>query len=606
MKKVLFILFVLTLSTSAIAQIAPIKGKTALKKVVNLSSNDPDYDPQILRIEAMPAPAGDHKSNKQIVDSIRQAHTPQNGQTLYKTQGAAPDVALEFQGNTGGGTPNDNDISVGNDGKIISVLNSSLRMFDSTGTVLLSRSLSFFANSVGNLDRAFDPRTIYDPIHDRYIVVFLNGNESTTNNPVLCYSKTNDPTGDWNCYLLPGNPFNDTSWSDYPIISISDKDMFLTLNLLKDGLGWKDGFRQSIVWQIDLASAYAGDSLDHNLWSDIKYDNKNVWSICPAQGGLKPSGPETYLLSVRPGDLQNDSVFLHTISNSVESGNATLTTKLYKADNNYGLPPSAPEPDGQLMETNDARVLTALSQNGLVHFAGNTRDFSNQAAGFYYGVLDPNGANTVQLRVLSYDTLDLGYPDIAYAGTGAVNDHSVIFTVSHVSSSTFPGTSVVYMNYSGIFSPLTRVKSGLRDVDVLLDTFERWGDYAGIQRAYNQQNTFWLAGSYGDRINRTTIAKIKNNDPSVGIAQIKEEQVSMYPNPASTYFAVEFDLQQAERLKFSVVDMNGKLVRDLLVDKVKAGKNRFQFSTLNLKAGTYILMIKGENTLVRKTFVVNP
>ncbi len=603
MRHVLLPVGLLALGLTAQAQTSPIHSKSPIQKVVNLSEDAPDYDPQILTIQAMPSPGGDYKKNKVLVDALPRIPS---GQKQFKTQGPAPEIVLEFQGNAGGGTPNDNDICVGKDGKIISVLNSSLRMIDSTGTTLLSRSLSFFAVSVGNLTRAFDPRAVYDPIHDRYIVVFLNGNESTTNNPVICFSQTNDPTGDWNCYLLPGNPFNDTSWSDYPIISLSNKDLFLTLNLLEDNKGWQDGFKQSIIWQIDLASGYAGDSLDHNLWSDIKFDGQPVWSICPSQGGMKPSGPETYFLSVRPGDIQNDSLFLHTIKGSVKDGNASLQTKLYKTSMSYGLPPSAPQPDGQKMQTNDARVLTAMHQNGLVHFAGNTRDMNSNAAGIYYGVLDPNSTKQATLQVLSYDTLDLGYPDIAYAGSGAVNDHNVLLTFSHVSPSTFPGTSVIYLNYSGIFSPLTRVKEGLRDVDVLLDSLERWGDYTGIQRAYNDDNTFWLAGSYGDRINRTTIAKIQNADPQLSVKPSSVTELTLFPNPSSSYFQLVFDLNASERLSFKVYDASGKLVKVLLEDRVKAGKNRFQFNSSELPGGSYILAIEGHQTQIQRQFVVQP
>ena len=319
---------------------------------------------------------------------------------------------------------------------------------------------------------------------------------------------------------------------------------------------------------------------------------------------MKPSGPETYFLTVRPADVSNDSIFLHTISNSVASGNAQLSTKLFKASQPYGLPPSAEQPDGQFLETNDARVLTAMHQNGLVHFAGNTRNFNNNAAGIYYGVLEPEG-NTATVHVLSYDTLDIAYPDIAYASGGAPTDHSVILTVSHVSTQTDPGTSVVYMNYSGQFSPLTRTKEGFNVINELVDTFERWGDYAGIQRKYNEENVFWLAGTYGAINNRTTIAKVANNDPALGIEAAEETQVSIYPNPSSDYLDVSFELAQRETLRFRVVDLAGKEITVLLEDRAKPGTNRFRFATTPLPAGTYILLIESEGTLLKsEKFVV--
>ncbi|MHB1279123.1 MAG: T9SS type A sorting domain-containing protein [Bacteroidia bacterium] len=599
------VLMVLTLSMVQAQDARPQIGKIGLKKVIHFSNEAPDYDPSVQQIEKIPAPAGDYELKKQYLDSLRKAEGKKSGFREQKTAAPAPALGLVFNGNVSSGTPNDNDMCIGNNGFVISVVNSTLFVYDSTGKVKKTGSLAFFAKELGTLDRSFDPRVSYDPNHDRYIAVFLNGSTSATNTPIVAFSQSNDPTGAWNFYQLPGNPYNDTSWSDYPIISLSGNDLFLTLNLLQDDKGWKDGFRQSIIWQMDLADGYTGDSIDHILWDNITYQGKPVWSICPSQGGMKPEGTQSYFLSVRPGDLSNDSLFVHTISNSVASGSATLTTKYVHCSQPYGLPPSAEQPDGQLLETNDARVLTAMHQNGLIHFAGNTRDFQNNASGIYYGVVDPT-LGDAKLTILSYDTLDLGYPDIAYAGSGKGDDHTVILTVSHVSPNTFPGTSVVLMNYSGQFSPLTRVKMGLDNIDVLVDTFERWGDYSGIQRKYNEDRAYWLSGNYGDRINRTTIARVSNLDPTLSIpATHTPSEVILYPNPSVDYFEVEFELEQKQDLRFRVIDLQGKEITILHEERVKSGTNRFRFATTPLPAGTYLLVIEsGTQNIHTERFVV--
>ena len=594
--------------TSGNAQNATsVPGKIALKKVINLSVDAPDYDPSIQTIEAAPSPGGDYHHKKAYVDSLRAASTKTKGTMQLKNAATAPEFEFEFNGNISAGTPNDNDMCIGNNGYIISVVNSTLFVYDTTGKIRKTGSLSFFAKELGDLDRTFDPRVSYDPIHDRYIAVFLNGSTSATSTPIIAFSQSNDPTANWNFYQLPGDPLGDTSWSDYPIISISDKDVFLTLNLLYDDKGWQDGFRQSIIWQMDLEDGYAGDSISNILWKDIKFEGRNVWSICPSQGGMMPSGPETYFLSVRPSDLSNDSMFIHTISNSVKSGNAQLSTRFVRCNKPYGLPPSAKQPDGQYLQTNDARVLTAMHQNGLIHFAGNTIDPQNNAAGIYYGVVDPK-ASEANMYILSYDTLDLGYPDIAYAGSGNPDDHTAILTVSHVSDNTFPGTSTILMNYSGQFSGLTRVKEGRNSINELGDTLERWGDYSGIQRKYNEDRTYWMAGTYGDGINRTTIAKVNNTDPTLSIPQhALAQEVLVYPNPSSSYFELTFTLSKKENLSFRVLDLQGKEVTILLKDRVKPGVNRFRFATTPLAAGTYLLVVESEEgRLFTEKFVVNP
>jgi len=600
------LLVVLSLSLCKAQDAQPIHGKIALKKVINFSIDAPDYDPSIQTIEAIPSPGGDYQYKKAYVDSLRAASYKTKGNTQFKAPAPAPKFEFEFDGNVSAGTPNDNDMCIGNNGYIISVVNSTLFVYDTTGKFKKTGSLAFFAKELGTLERTFDPRVSYDPNHDRFIAVFLNGSTSATSTPIIGFSQSNDPTANWNFYQLPGDPVGDSSWSDYPIISISENDVFLTLNLLDNDKGWKDGFRQSIIWQMDLEDGYAGDSITNILWNDIAFEGKNVWSICPSQGGMKPSGPASYFLSVRPGDISNDSLFVHTITHSVKSGKATLNTHFARCSQPYGLPPSAKQPSGQFLETNDARVLSAMHENGLIHFAGNTIDPQNNAAGIYYGVVDTK-SSTANVHILSYDTLDLGYPDIAYAGSGNPDDHTAILTVSHVSENTFPGTSTVLMNYSGQFSGLTRVKEGKNSIDELVDSFERWGDYTGIQRKYNQDRTYWMAGTYGDRINRTTIAKVNNTDPTLAIPKpVIAQNALIYPNPSSEYFEVEFSIDNKQELTFSVVDASGKRVTILLKDNTKAGTNRFRFSTSPLSAGTYFLII--ENTtgrILSEQFIIN-
>jgi hypothetical protein len=72
-----------------------------------------------------------------------------------------------------------------------------------------------------------------------------------------------------------------------------------------------------------------------------------------------------FLFSVRPDQLWNDTVFVHEITNTIKSGKAELKTKLVVADNHYGLQPNAFQPNGKKLQTNDARVLSAMYENGI-------------------------------------------------------------------------------------------------------------------------------------------------------------------------------------------------------------------------------------------------
>jgi hypothetical protein len=286
-----------------------------------------------------------------------------------------------------------------------------------------------------------------------------------------------------------------------------------------------------------------------------------------------------------------------------------MVTRVVTTDRKYGLPPSALQPNGEFLETNDARILTAMVENEVVHFAGNCIDTNNYASGIYYGHFTL-GSDRANLSIISTDTLDFGYPDIAYMGSGA-GDHTTFTTFSHVSDKTNPGTSVIQMGWDFTFSEVVRVKEGSSSISRIPDSeYERWGDYSGIQRVYNQNRAAWLAGTYGQNVYRTTIAKIVNDNPALGLPTKQNETntfSSLYPNPvaASEIFKIEFLIEKGEKLDFVLHSLDGKTNKTLLSNYVKPGKNEFSFELNGLVSGVYYLVVKGvDKTLLNEKLVV--
>ena len=617
--KIGFIATLLLGSASLVAQNISVKVErnqtVPLVKEINFS--DPaleDWETNVLTIQEQPKPASDYGNKKELLNELRkQKQLQKNSSTKNASRGAnppAPVMLNNFTANNAQGTPNDNHIAISNGGKIVSVVNTNLRIYDEAGTQLQFKSLSSFANSLGFLQSISDPRVLYDPVDDRFTLLFFNGSTSAVSTIIVAFSKTNDPAGAWNFYALEGNYMNDTTWSDYPIVTIGESDLFMTFNHLRDGEDWKTGFRYSAIWQIDKAKGYAGDTLQFNYWHNIEHNGKPIWSVCPVQGGLQPSGPETYFLSVRPGDLSNDTLFLHTISDSYQSGNAQFSTKVLKTPFSYGLPPNGLQKDGQYLATNDARVLCAMIENNRIQYVQNCIDTQYFTAGIYLGDIDnPNSANpTLSAQIISNDTIDFGYPSIAYIGNNQFDNRSII-TCSYSSPDTFPGTVAFYRDANGTISEMLIVKKGEDLVDILGDTVERWGDYTGVQRKYNEPNTAWLAGSYVSPAQnyRTWIAKVVNSDSAIvsSLDKVKQEMnPKVFPNPSSEKFSVQLELAKDNFTRFAIYDLNGRLVRILLEDQFKAGTNVFSFSTQHLSSGTYFLRISDRENLLKTEKII--
>lgn len=513
-----------------------------------------------------------------------------------------PELGENFNGKPFGsaGVPNDNTLAVSNDGVIISAINTTVTILDSEGTTLRYATLSSITKgALGLLDRYYDPKVLYDPVADRFILVFLEGSNSSDTRIIIGFTQSSDPTQDWNFYQINGKPLGGNTWSDYPIIAHNKEDVFITVNLLRDNESWQEGFVESFIWQVNKADGYQGDTLGQRLYHDITYNNKSVWSICPVQPADDLEQTQMYFLSVRPGAASNDTVFMHRIDNTFRSGKAKLSMEVLRSNMKYGVPPSAFQSSvGYRLQTNDTRVLSATLFNNSIHYVQTTLVPEKLSSGVYHAVIrDLDTEPNIRARIIENDILDLAYPSISFTGYRNPDQHSMMITFSHSGELDYPGTSAVFYDgvgeLDGIYSDILRIKDGDGLINTFLaDSIERWGDYTDIQRRYNQPGTLWLAGSYGDANNRNNvwIAEVKTGND----LQLVNSVVT-YPNPAyhSVRIAANFDEEMLVDLRLT--DMQGKVVKELKAQQVYVSATEFMIVTTGMANGQYVLSIHKEN-----------
>lgn len=548
---------------------------------------------------------------KKSLDAQRKRrYAMQHSKYIQSSEDVRPDVAFTFNGLPlgGAGIPNDNNMAISNGGKVISAINSSVTFFEEEGTYIQYYSLeSIVDGQLPNLNRTYDPKVAYDPVADRFILVFLQGSTSADTRIIVGFSATNDPQDAWHFYAINGNPYADTQWSDYPIIGLSKDDLFVTVNILRDGESWQEGFTQSVIWQVDKASGFEGkDTIYEDMWHDLKYEGKPLWSICAVQGGSEFSNPNMYFLSVRPDAQSNDSVFLHEITDTRLSGKAAYNLRVMQADKKYGVPPSAFQPDPEnVLQTNDTRVLSAIVEDGYIQYVQSTIVPETGSPGIFHGFMDVE-KGSVSASYVTSDTMDYAYPSIAYAGNDKF-PHASVITFSHSSEMDYPGTSAVFHNRiedkEALFSPVVMIKEGVLSIDrIFNDSNERWGDYTGIQPKYNEEGVVWMSGSYGMKLganprgrNSVWVGKVKANN-ELGL-EPEETKVQLLPNPVVNEAVLQFTSEKDQVLTFNLYATDGKLVRELLKTSVKQGVNEFVFPTTNLMQGYYFIQVldsKGE------------
>jgi hypothetical protein len=525
-----------------------------------------------------------------------------NSTAANKRKGSSftPKVETGFAANFTIGTPADNNMCISNDGIIMSAVNSNVRFYNEEGELLAFKTLAAIARDAGNFSAsAYDPHTIYDPEADRFILIFLSGYSSKNTNLVVGFSQSNDPTEDWNFYKLPGNVHGDNTWSDYPFAGITHDELFIPVLLWFNGESGWDSEAQEIIWQIDKKKGYAGEELEYKYYDKIKVGNRLVWNTRPVWGSEKVYGPNVYLLANRGIDTQNDSFFLFEITNTLASGKAELKMKVAKADLAYGIPPSAKQPRaGDSLRTNYADVHGALLHYGKIHFVANSNHPNELKPGIYYGVIEnlDDENPTVAGKIFTSDTLDLNYPNIAYAGGGGI-DRSFVVNCLHSSATTNPGSSVFFVDRNGEFSDLVIVKEGNGPINVLRNDQERWGDYTGAQRKYNESGVTWLMGSFGNFNGGqdSWLAKVENTDPQLGEIEVEGFKTSVYPNPAFELLNVKIDISEAGLTDVAIYDLQGKRIKTLTKEYFEKGNYTLTINVAELAKGTYLLKVSTKN-----------
>jgi hypothetical protein len=130
----------------------------------------------------------------------------------------------------------------------ISIVNTNLSAFvKSTGARVLNVSLNSFWGSTGTTG---DPRAVWDPHSNRFIVLATNFSGGST--IFLAISQTGDPTGAWFKFQFQTNQGTDAGkWPDYPTLGVDARGIYTSAYMVGTG-------NLMTIWAIDKAPLLAG------------------------------------------------------------------------------------------------------------------------------------------------------------------------------------------------------------------------------------------------------------------------------------------------------------------------------------------------------------
>ena len=507
-----------------------------------------------------------------------------------KTAEIPPLLGSNFEGNSyNGWTPPDNSMAISNGGNIVSVTNSSIAYANTSGTVSYYDSFDNFFSDATLTSALYDPVVHYDSGSDRFIMIVLHGTSPSTTKVVVCFSKTNDPSDGWWYYKFNGDPTSSGNWFDYPKIAVSTNELFITGNLFDSG----DLFEEAIIMQIDKADGYAGASIDWVYWSGI---NGSPFTLLPVSYGHSGNyGPGIYLVATR--STSGSEVKFYEITNDMNNSPTLNYQSVTRSSYEVGGA-AAQNGSSDLLDNGDCRALSGFYLDGYVHYV-HASDIGSGWNGINYNRLNVSTpANETGTFGLT-GSYDYCYPSVA-SFSSTTSDKAVCIGFNRSGSSIYPQCRAVTCDDAWDWSSSITTKTGESFVNISSGE-QRWGDYTGISRKQNESTpTVWSAACYGKSDNKygTWISEISAGAISNDQTNSDQHSIKVFPNPSIDLVNVGFELDKAEEIRISLVDLNGREIRVLFEDLARKGHNTFSFNGNALSQGTYIIQIASGSKLL--------
>jgi hypothetical protein len=411
--------------------------------------------------------------------------------------------------------PPDVDGAVGPD-RILEGLNNNYRLFDkATGAILGTAAISTFWAATG-AGATFDPKTLYDPVQQRWIAVALSDSRTTVSSVLIGVSQSSDPNGAWNLFRVLGDSAG-VNWVDFPNIGFNKNWIAINVNLFTIASNTGNGSRCLIV---DYAQARAG-TFAGSFANGTGFCSSPVATASPAEPTLYVP---THLTSAA-GTYRLDTI-TGPVASPVYTVGATRSRGTTWTQPTGAILPQAPPLSGSsvcglpacAIETQDAQIRsTPVCRDGSIWYA--------QTIGLPAGGLTHTAVQWTRLEAATGNVLDGGrideptatasnggkwyaYPHVAVNGAG-----NAIVCFSEFSSTEYPAAGYAVRFGSDAAGTLREPVAVHPGEDYYHKDFgsgrNRWGDYAKAQVDPADDQSLWVVAQYAR-------ARIGTDDGSTG------------------------------------------------------------------------------------------
>lgn len=389
--------------------------------------------------------------------------------------------------------PPDPDITTGPN-HIVTVVNTIIAVYDKNGTQLQIGNLGTRFSNVCSGCRVFDPRVIYDPNANRFVVMMVTRDDAThVSKALVAVSQTDDPTGAWWNYALDTKLVynNEDTWADYPDIGFdgiaadAGGAIYLTFNQFTFD---SRQFRTSMLLILPKASLYTGASLSYwRAWDRLNAEGSQVFTLRPAKTYGNP-GVEFMVNSRNNGSFAT----LWRVAPTYPPTAVNWTLQTTYNIGTYALPPQAQQPGcSDTHDTGDNRMYNAVWRNDRIYAAfTEAHDWGSgggTVAAVRYLKLNTS-SNTAEInQTFGADGLNYSYPAIATDSA-----ENIVLTFARTNSQEFGS-----IRFTGrLTTDTTMQSSALLKSGAQCLTGSRYGDYQGAAIDPADGTKVWVFGEY--------------------------------------------------------------------------------------------------------------
>ena len=376
----------------------------------------------------------------------------------------------------------------------VEVVNTTIRVYTkgnpavSQPTVVTTSTLQAF---FGTSETLFDPRAIYDPNWQRWIVLATRHSTSVSDPSAffeLAVSQTNDASGSW-CIAQIGLGGTPGQWLDYPQLGQDQDGIIVTGNLFSGA----DAFIAARLISLSKARLFNCLSFSFPVFGGL------VGTLAPPI--VRDGNPAATLLAANGGTVQKYSLTSSSRAPATLTGPVAITGPAA-----WTVPPDAPQlGTTTLLDTLDGRFVNASTQVG--NEVWNTHTVNNGGiAGVRWYRIDHVTNAVVQQGIIP------GGSNYLFNASIAVNDALNAFMTYSMSSAALRPQ----VRYTGKLSAAVSIPFGTSLVsspNVFTGvTVARWGDYSAVSIDPSDTTKAWIVNQYvggASQFNwRTRIARI--------------------------------------------------------------------------------------------------